>query len=81
MYRDFGLTEEEILQYTTGPAFHGWSRQQNIRGSWGHTTTRDWINKQWELQKKMINRMVALGMTPILPGFMGLVMPGDPADV
>lgn len=71
MYRDFGLPNDDVLKYITGPAFHGWSRQQNIRGSWGMTTTQNWLDKQWDLQKKSINRMVALGITPILPGFMG----------
>lgn len=71
MLKDFGLTHDEVLQYITGPAFHGWSRQQNIRGSWGGTTPQEWIDAQWDLQKKIVARMVALGMTPILPGFMG----------
>lgn len=73
MLRDFGLTDDEVLTYITGPAFHGWSRQQNIRGSWGGRTSQDWLDKQWALQKQITNRMVALGMTPVLPAFMGYV--------
>lgn len=31
----------------------------------------DWINDQFELQKKIVQRMIDLGMTPILPCFSG----------
>lgn len=48
-------------------------------GSWGlsgqNSTDRpvssEWIDKQWILQKQIIARMVALGMTPVLPAFNG----------
>ena len=32
-----------------------------------------WINSQFALQKKIIARMVELGMTPVLPSFTGFV--------
>jgi alpha-N-acetylglucosaminidase len=65
------MPRAEVLEYMTGPAFHGWSRQQNIRGSWGGRTSQGWLEAQWGLQRRITNRMVALGMTPILPAFMG----------
>ncbi|GMK56123.1 hypothetical protein CspeluHIS016_0211790 [Cutaneotrichosporon spelunceum] len=73
MLGDFGLSEEVILNFTTGPAFHSWSRRSNIRASWAATTTLDWLDKQWALQTCIVSPMVALGMTPILPGFTGMV--------
>lgn len=37
----------------------------------------EWINKQFELQKKIVARMVDLGITPVLPAFPGFV----PAEI
>lgn len=50
----------------------------NIHGSWDNTgasrpVSSEWLDKQWALQKKIVSRMVALGMTPILPAFNGFV--------
>lgn len=73
VFRDFGLTDDVILPYFSGPAFQPWFRMGNIHNSWGGTVTQDWLNKQWDLQKQIISRMLALGMNPVLPGFSGFV--------
>ncbi|KAL8277052.1 hypothetical protein RQP46_010586 [Phenoliferia psychrophenolica] len=76
VYRDFGLSEAEIYDWFSGPAFESWQR---IHGSWGqdgmnstvHPVSSDFLDGQWALQKRIIARMVALGMTPVLPAFNG----------
>ncbi|ORX34236.1 tim-barrel domain-domain-containing protein [Kockovaella imperatae] len=73
VYKDFGMTENQTLGYFSGPAFQAWQRMGNIHGSWGQNVTREWVEKQWVLQKQLVARMVALGITPILPGFSGFV--------
>ncbi|RSH90666.1 hypothetical protein EHS25_001271 [Saitozyma podzolica] len=73
VYRDLGLPEDEVLAYFSGPAFESWFRMGNIHGSWGQNVTQEWLDKQWGLQKQIVGRMVALGMTPVLPAFNGFV--------
>ena len=44
----------------------------NFRG-WGGPITQTWIDGQLALQHKILDRMRALGMIPVLPGFAGHV--------
>ena len=48
------------------------SRMGNMKG-WGGPVTQTWINDQLILQHKILDRMRALGMIPVLPGFAGHV--------
>ncbi|KAK7523799.1 putative alpha-N-acetylglucosaminidase [Phyllosticta citriasiana] len=59
--------------FLSGPAFQSWNRFGNIQGSWGCDPPTSWIDCQFELQKKIVERMVELGMTPVLPSFTGFV--------
>ncbi|KAF7887814.1 uncharacterized protein EAF01_010968 [Botrytis porri] len=68
-----GLTTDEILSFLSGPAFQAWNRFGNIQGSWGGTVPLAWIEDQHLLQKKIVQRMVELGITPALPAFTGFV--------
>jgi alpha-N-acetylglucosaminidase len=72
--RDIGLADSEILPFFTGPAFQAWNRMGNIQGSWGNgPLTVPWFEAQFDLQKKIVKRIVDLGMTPVLPAFSGFV--------
>lgn len=73
VFREIGLTDDEILTYLSGPAFQAWNRFGNIQGSWGGDLPFSWIDAQFDLQKRIIKRMVELGMTPVLPSFTGFV--------
>lgn len=73
VFREIGLTEDEISSFLSGPAFQSWNRLGNIQGSWGGRLPSSWIDGQFELQRKIVARMVELGMTPILPAFTGFV--------
>ena len=44
----------------------------NMRG-WGGPVSQTWLNDQLILQHKILDRMRALGMIPVLPGFAGHV--------
>lgn len=68
-----GLTTTEILSFFSGPAFQAWNRFGNIQRSWGGTLPLSWIEDQQLLQKKIVRRMVELGITPVLPAFTGFV--------
>lgn len=72
-FREIGFTDSEITSFLSGPAFQAWNRFGNIQGSWGGSLPMSWINGQFALQKKIVQRMVELGMTPVLPAFTGFV--------
>ncbi|OCL14202.1 glycoside hydrolase family 89 protein [Glonium stellatum] len=76
VFQEIGLTDSDIASFLSGPAFQAWNRFGNIQGSWGPGNTTlpmSWIDSQFELQKKILARMVELGMTPVLPAFTGYV--------
>ena len=74
-FRDIGMTDDEIIPFLGGPAFQAWNRFGNIQGSWGGVGNLSlaWIDLQFDLQKKIVARMVELGITPALPAFTGFV--------
>lgn len=74
-FRQLGLQDDDILDFFSGPAFLPWNRFGNIKGTWGPQgrLSMAWIDQQFALQKKIVARMVRLGITPILPAFPGFV--------
>lgn len=73
VFREVGLSEAEITDFLSGPAFLPWNRFGNIQGSWGDDLPMQWVEDQFALGKQIIDRMVELGMTPVLPAFTGFV--------
>ncbi|WPH04218.1 Hypothetical protein R9X50_00710700 [Acrodontium crateriforme] len=73
VFLEAGFTHADLASFLSGPAFQAWNRFGNIQGSWGGDLPKAWIEGQFELQKKIIARMVELGMTPVLPCFTGFV--------
>lgn len=72
VYRELGLSDEEIAAYLPGPAFLAWGWLGNLEG-WGGPLPAGWIEGQCELQRKILARERELGMRPILPAFAGHV--------
>ncbi|KAG6011154.1 hypothetical protein E4U54_008262, partial [Claviceps lovelessii] len=77
-FREIGLDDDDILPFFSGPAFQSWNRFGNIQGSWGGKgdLPLQFIEQQFDLQRKIVARMVELGITPVLPAFPGFV-PGS----
>ncbi|KAK8198699.1 hypothetical protein M8818_006566 [Zalaria obscura] len=73
VFLDAGFTNTEISSFFSGPAFQAWNRFGNIQGSWGGELPQSWIDSQFDLQKQIVQRIVELGMTPVLPCFTGFV--------
>lgn len=73
VFQEIGLTDAEISDFLSGPAFLAWNHFGNIQGSWGGSLPYSWVDSQFDMQKKIVKRMVELGMTPILPAFPGFV--------
>ena len=72
VWKDFGMTENQIRAYFTGPAHLPWHRMGNLDGFLG-PLPQDYITHQFELQKQILERERSFGMTPVLPAFAGHV--------
>lgn len=72
VWKKFGLTDEEIRSFFTGPAYLPWHRMANI-DHWEGPLPASWIDNQAELQRKILRREREFGMKPVLPAFAGHV--------
>ena len=72
VWREMGMTDDEIRAYFSGPAHLPWHRMANL-DSFGGPLPQGWIDGQKELQKKILARERELNMTPVLPAFAGHV--------
>ncbi len=72
VYRDLGLSDADLDAFFVGPAYlpFGW---MGCMDGWGGPLTRDWIDRHAALQRKILERERAFGMTPVLQGFTGHV--------
>ncbi|GII95109.1 alpha-N-acetylglucosaminidase [Sinosporangium siamense] len=70
----FGHTEEEVLRWLGPPSHQPWLWLNSIQ-NFGKGTTRTLVEKRVELARRVIRRMRELDITPILPGFSGIVPP------
>ena len=72
VWRGFGLSDDEIRAWFTGPAHLPWHRMCNIDGVDG-PLPQGWIDGQEKLQKRILCRERELGMRSVLPAFAGHV--------
>ncbi|MDR2948815.1 MAG: alpha-N-acetylglucosaminidase [Prevotella sp.] len=72
LLKRLGYTTDEINGFVSGPAFMAWWQMNNLEG-WGGPNPDEWYKNQEILQKKIVTRMRALGIEPVLPGFAGMV--------
>ncbi|MBR0174728.1 MAG: alpha-N-acetylglucosaminidase [Bacteroidales bacterium] len=79
VWRKYGLSDEQIRSYFTGPAHLPWQRMCNI-DRWQGPLPQSWIDGQAKLQKRILRRERSLNMTPVLPAFSGHV-PAELKDV
>lgn len=75
VWRSYGLSDEEIRQTFTGPAYLPWHRMGNLNSHAGPLPQR-FIDHEARLQRRILGRMRELGMMPITPGFAGFIPPG-----
>ena len=72
VWREYGLSDQEIRAYFTGPAYLPWHRMVNI-DHWGGPLPQSYIDGQHDLQKQILARERELGMSPVLCAFAGHV--------
>ncbi|WP_158277379.1 alpha-N-acetylglucosaminidase [Opitutus sp. ER46] len=74
VWQSYGLGEDEIRAFFSGPAHLPWHRMANL-DRWGGPLPRSYIDGQQALQRQILGRVRALGMKAILSGFAGHVPP------
>jgi alpha-N-acetylglucosaminidase len=74
-FRDFGYGDEEIRAWITQPAHQNWQLMGNLCCFDGPISL-DLLKKRAQSAKRIVSRLRELGITPVLPGFYGIV----PAD-
>ncbi|WP_162842565.1 alpha-N-acetylglucosaminidase [Mucilaginibacter pineti] len=67
-----GYNDKEINDFIVGPAYTAWWLMGNIEG-WGGPMPQSQIDNRKLIQQKMMARMNALGIEPVLQGFYGMV--------
>lgn len=67
-----GYTSKEIGEYIAGPAYLPWWGMNNLEG-WGGPLPQSWYVEQEQLQKKILGRMTEFDMSPVLPGYAGML--------
>ncbi|MGD0745400.1 MAG: alpha-N-acetylglucosaminidase [Verrucomicrobiota bacterium] len=72
VWREYGLSDEEIRAFFTGPAYLPWHRMVNI-DKWEGPLPQSFIDGQHDLQKRILARERDLGMKPVLCAFAGHV--------
>lgn len=72
MLTGLGYTKEEINNFISGPGFLAWWAMNNLEG-WGGPNPDSWYESQEQLQKKILARMKEFGISPVLPGYSGMM--------
>lgn len=72
VWKEYGMTDDEIRSYFSGPAHLPWHRMANL-DSFGGPLPMQWLDDQKELQRRIVARERELDMTPVLPAFAGHV--------
>lgn len=68
----YGYTKDEANAFVAGPSFQAWWGMNNLEG-WGGPNPDWWYERQKTLAGQIVTRMRELGMSPVLPGFSGMV--------
>ncbi|MBP1641033.1 MAG: alpha-N-acetylglucosaminidase [Bacteroidetes bacterium] len=72
VYKEMGFTDKELESFFCGPAYFSWFWMGNLDG-WGGPLPQSWMNRQKDLQLKILQRERELGMKPVLSAFTGHV--------
>ncbi|MEO6965864.1 MAG: alpha-N-acetylglucosaminidase TIM-barrel domain-containing protein, partial [Acidobacteriaceae bacterium] len=71
-FRDFGYSDKEIRAWFTLPAHQNWQLMGNMC-CFGGPLSMELLQKRAESTKQILSYMRSLGITPVLPGYYGLV--------
>ncbi|XP_067929488.1 alpha-N-acetylglucosaminidase-like [Watersipora subatra] len=72
VFKRLGVSETQLEEWFTGPAFLPWFRMGNLV-KWGGPLSLTYLSGQVQLQHQILKRMREFGMLPVLPAFAGHV--------
>lgn len=72
LLRRYGYTEDEVRSFLPGAAYLPWFFMQNLTHC-GSPLPTDWFPNRLHLAHRIHKRMADLGITPVFPGFTGVV--------
>ena len=75
-FQKFHYTAEELRSWFPTPAHQPWWLLQNMSGWVGPSVSQQLIDARLVLAAKITQRLRELGMTPVLPGYYGMVPDG-----
>jgi alpha-N-acetylglucosaminidase len=71
-FERFGMSKKESQSHFTGPAFLPYNRLGNLN-RWAGPLPQMWIEEERRLQHRILERIQALGMIPVVPAFAGFL--------
>lgn len=71
-FEEFGYSESELREWIPGPAHQPWWLMQNL-STFPRVIPQEVIDKRAELGENISDRLRDLGMTPVFPGYYGMV--------
>ncbi|HEY9167039.1 MAG TPA: alpha-N-acetylglucosaminidase [Candidatus Kryptonia bacterium] len=70
--KQYGFSQKEILEFIPGPAYTAWWLMGNLE-KWRGPVSQKYIDERSGLQKRILERMKELGISPVYQGFYGMV--------
>lgn len=70
--QELGCTPEQIAAFIPNPAYSAWWNMGNLEGE-GGPVHPDIIRREGELGRRMVSRLHALGLEPVLQGYVGFL--------
>lgn len=61
-----------VNEFVSGAAYYGWFFMNNLT-AWGGPQPASWYEQRTELARKIFARMADFGMSPVVPGYVGMV--------
>lgn len=68
----YGYTLDEVNTFVCGSAYYGWFFMNNLT-AWGGPQPASWYTQQEALGRKIFQRMKDFGMSPVIPGYVGMI--------
>ena len=72
LMHDYGYTLDEVNTFVCGSAYYGWFFMNNLT-AWGGPQPESWYTQQEALGRKIFQRMKDFGMSPVIPGYVGMI--------